>query len=361
MSWLTGTGVRCLTVRGFPAVLTGFKRVCVPHIYILIPYIDIHYMYIRLQTGRTLIESRALFNELQTCFLLPGAMKLQLTHESSINLCTSRPASRPPSKAPASEHVDAVVPQIHQEGTFCGCEFNSCTARAEGGTAGRRDGSLQPSYSPTWLFFKARQCVCVHPGPECKHGHLMLRLPICTSALTYVPVPLFCMRPPLSCIPQYVFSSLPVWLFSGNRPLFKLADTVWFKKEGLLRWLLSTPRWDPGFHLKSEKLDILTSNTREKRKKRESPTPFYSFSTLSSFCSLHASSFFTVSHYFSPSFCLIPFLICLPVSSSTCRSCHYMLWAAGSLHAYEPPSFSLSLSCFPGSHTLRWRDNTSSR
>lgn len=85
-----------------------------------------------------------------------------------------------------------------------------------------------------------------------------------------------------------------------------------------------------------------------------------SFSLLLSPC-LFSSPSLPLSHYFSPSFSLILFLICLPVSSSTHGNCHYMLWRIGSLHAYEPLSSSLSLSCFPGSHTLRWRDNTSSR
>ena len=94
---------------------------------------------------------------------------------------------------------------------------------------------------------------------------------------------------------------------------------------------------------------------------------FCSFSTLPHFLSysLHASSppplLSSLSSSALLSFSLILFLICLPVSSSTCGNCHYMLWRIGSLHAYEPLSFSLSLSCFPGSHTLRWRDNTSSR
>lgn len=47
----------------------------------------------------------------------------------------------------------------------------------------------------------------------------------------------------------------------------------------------------------------------------------------------------TTSSFFS----IILFLICFPVPSPTCSSCHYMLRGTGSLHAYEPrPHPSLS-------------------
>lgn len=62
-------------------------------------------------------------------------------------------------------------------------------------------------------------------------------------------------------------------------------------------------------------------------------------------------------HHVLSSFFLFPSLFRL-LRAGTVIICYGISFF---LHAYEPFSFSLPLSCFSGSHTLGWRDNTSSR